>query len=497
MARDLARNSLSVLLLLAVALAMLVPALHASFRSDHHSARAFFYSALILMVLGGFVAIVQRGRPAPRDPARSLLGVLVLSYGILPLAMLLPLAQALPDQPLLDLWFEMVSAYTTTGATLFDPGALAPSLHLWRALVGWMGGFVMLVAAGAILAPLNLGGWEVMSGRVPGRRMDGLTPNGAMQDPTLRLMAQARQVLLLYSGATVLLWLGLSLAGERGLVAFCHALGGISTSGISPIGGLQGAAAGRWGEICLMLAAGTALSRRAWPGIPSLARPSPLWRDAELRLASAVLAGTVIALALRYGIWGAPIGDLAAAGRSLWGALFTATSFLTTTGYVSADWAQTGRATGLATPGLLLAGLAIMGGGIATTAGGVKLLRIHALFRHGAQEMDRLIHPHAVAGPGLPREGAFVAWIAFMLFALSIAVGLAALTLAGEGFDQALALTLSALTTTGQLAGMVHAPLAYPDLAGATKLILGGLMVLGRLELLALLVLLMPGRGQR
>ena len=79
-------------------------------------------------------------------------------------------------------------------------------------------------------------------------------------------------------------------------------------------------------------------------------------------------------------------------------------------------------------------GLAMFGGGVATTAGGVKLLRVFALFKHGQREMERLVQPSSIGGAGqlarrFRRQGAFIAWIFFMLFAISIAAVTALLAL--------------------------------------------------------------------
>ena len=120
-------------------------------------------------------------------------------------------------------------------------------------------------------------------------------------------------------------------------------------------------------------------------------------------------------------------GNSASRSAALWGGLFTALSFLTTTGFVSADWDAAQGWSGLPTPGLILMGLAMFGGGVATTAGGVKLLRVYALYKHGRREMRAAGPPAAPIGGGrssrrrIRREGAFIAWIFFMLFALSIA----------------------------------------------------------------------------
>ena len=133
----------------------------------------------------------------------------------------------------------------------------------------------------------------------------------------------------------------------------------------------------------------------------------------------------------------------------------------------------------------------------------MKLLRVYALFRHGERELERLIHPNSVGGSGqsarrLRREGAYLAWIFFMLFALSIAIFVAALALVDIPFEPALILTLSALTTTGPLAGVAATdPIAIVDLSRTAKVILAAAMVIGRLELLAILVLIAPDSWRR
>jgi trk system potassium uptake protein TrkH len=173
-------------------------------------------------------------------------------------------------------------------------------------------------------------------------------------------------------------------------------------------------------------------------------------------------------------------------------------SFLTTTGFESAGWAQAQVWSGLSTPGLMLAGLAVIGGGVATTAGGVKLLRVYALYRHGEREMERLVHPNSVGGSGviarrLRRQGALVAWIFFMLFAMSIALVMLALSLTGLNFETTTVLAVSALSTTGPLAGIAaETPISWAGLGGAAQVILAAAMVLGRLETLAIIALLNP-----
>lgn len=481
----------------------LVPAIYALGVDDHEHARDFLYSALILLILTAMLGIATAAY-LPRDPARSHLAALVLAYAFLPFALALPLMEALPDTSLVNAWFEMVSAFTTTGATVYPPDRLAEAVHLWRATVGWFGGFLIILAAYAILAPLNLGGTEVSSGRVPGRGAVGTAQVARTADPAIRLTRFALMLFPAYGSITLLLWCGLLLLGENGISALIHAMGTLSTSGITGSIAFQDASSSAAGELLIFLCFVFAITRRALPGVRLAENRRPLLQDPELRLAALLVLTVTLVLFLRHWFIATDTADDAAQVLpSFWGILFTATSFLTTTGYVSSHWQTAADWSGIGTPGLVLLGLAIMGGGTATAAGGVKLLRVYALLRHGERELERIIHPSSIGHGGpearrLRQEGAQFAWVFFMLFASSIAVVAALLLLAGVGFEQTMVLAIAALTTTGQLAELGAAqPIAYQDLSDPVKIILGVAMVVGRLETLALLALILPSRGRR
>jgi len=142
--------------------------------------------------------------------------------------------------------------------------------------------------------------------------------------------------------------------------------------------------------------------------------------------------------------------------------------------------------------------VALIGGGVATTAGGVKLLRVYALYLNGQREMERLVHPNSVGRAGarsrrIRRQGAFVAWIFFMLFAMTLALVTVVLSAFGLEFEQATILAIAALSTTGpltQIAG--EAPIALNLIAPGAKLVVCAAMVLGRLETLAIIALISP-----
>jgi len=490
-----------VILLGIAALTMLLPAAHAAVDRQFHIARAFFYDSVVLLLLAGFIGMAMANRP-PRFSARNHLSVLVGTYAVLPVALALPLLQSVPGITLWQAWFEMLSAFTTTGATLFAPEALAPTLHLWRALVGWLGGFYILVMAMAVLAPLNLGGVEVATGRNPGRDTTLATPIKRIADPAQRITYYALMLLPAYGGLTLALWVGLLMAGETGLVALCHAMATLSTSGISPIGGLDGSASGRVGEVLIAVFLLAAVSRRLLPVLSGLERPI-LAYDPELRSAGVILLVVVLAIFAMQGIGAVEAMQAEAALHIVWGALFTGLSFLTTTGFVSPDWTGSQVWSGLHTPGLVLLSLALIGGGVATTAGGVKLLRVYALFRHGQNELERLIEPSLVGGRGqdarqMRGEGAYLAWIFFVLFAMSIGGVTALLTLCAMDIEPALVFALSALTNTGPLSLIaMPQPVEWATLDPVPQAVLAAAMVLGRLETLAVLAFLAPDSWRR
>ena len=128
-----------------------------------------------------------------------------------------------------------------------------------------------------------------------------------------------------------------------------------------------------------------------------------LRRDKEVNLM--LICVTVIPILLFIRHWSSAFeiseqADAGAAFGALWGGVFMVLSFLTTTGFESEYWSTSRSWSGLGTTGLILMGLAVMGGGIATTAGGVKLLRVYALYKHGVRELQRLSFPSSVVGSG-------------------------------------------------------------------------------------------------
>ncbi len=493
---------LFLLLVGVVSASMFVPSIYALVVRDLEASRAFFYSGLLGITAFMMIGVAHAGRTTSSHGALGPLMSLFSAFVFLPILLAIPFVEAMPNTQFLHAYFEMVSAITTTGATMFrDPDRLNDTLDLWRAQVGWMGGLLMWVAASAILAPLHLGGFEVTAQAEPGRRelqgSNRMTP----VDPRRRLIRVVRTLAPIYAALTLLLWMLLLANGEAPLIALCHAMSVLATSGISPIGGVQTSETGVTGEAVMLMFMLFALSRLTFSKDTVTATQGGLFTDPEFRIGIIVVLGVPIVLFVRHFL-GAydveSIKDISQGAYAFWGAIFTVMSFLTTTGFVSEHWSEAQSWSGLATPGLILMGLALIGGGVATTAGGVKLLRVFALYRNGVREMEQLVHPSSVSSAGtagrrLQSNGAFIAWIFFMLFALSLAGVTLLLSLAGTDFEQALVLSVATLSTTGPLTEYAaDAPIKLIELSLTAKGILCGAMVLGRLETLAIIALLTP-----
>ena len=499
------RQPLMVILLGLGGLAMLIPAGHAVVAGQFRVARAFGQSGVLLGVLALLLALALTGfRPA--NVARSHLAQLAGGFLLVPLALALPLWQLLPELSLVDGWFEMVSCLTGTGATLIDPLAVPPTLHLWRGLVGWGGGLLALVAAVAVLAPMTLGGFEVLSRSEAGRGAGGAIKGRAaavpqiarIVDPSERMRRHAGQIAPAYAALTLALWLALTLAGDGALVALIQAMAVLSVSGIvaQPVG--VALASGWVGEGLMAGFFVFALTAAALPGAHRRLPGKGLGHDREFRLALLLALLLLALLAARAMMVPATL-------PALWGGFFTALSFLSGVGLVSAGWEAAPG--GSLLPWLLLAALALIGGGVATASSGMRLLRCDAMLTHARHEAERLVHPHAVgsAGPGardLRRQGGQGAWIFALLLILSLAVAMLGLTLVGVGLEPALALSVAALTNVGPLAavaavGPAGGALAWAALPVGGKLMMMAAMLVGRLESLTLIALLAPAVWRR
>lgn len=479
-------------------LSMLIPAGIALHLGNDVESRVFFYYGIIVLLISSFVAIATWKRRPGKNLAKRRLVSLLAVFVMLPVLLAVPVYDLLPEYGFVSHYFEMVSCLTTTGATIFgESGNASLAIHFWRSQVAWSGGFLIWLSAIAVMEPLNLGGFEVVGTTF--RRVGSGISKTSDSVVANRLANYARSLLPLYAGATAVLWIILVFAGEGWIGGLIHAMSTISTSGIQYRDFGAGEANSFAIELVVFLFLFLAATRLVY-GVDRDTTPvlRPL-RDPELKFAIFCALALPLALVLPQLISEPSMeARMASALRAYWGSAFTIVSFLTTTGFESAWWYDAKQFSGLQAPELLLIGLACAGGGVATTAGGIKLLRIYALYEHGLREMNKLTRPSSIGGAGasarrMRREGAYIAWIFFMLFVLATAATMMVLSVFGLDFETSLALAVSSLATVGPLAETaIGGTFSYGDLGTGTKIALATTMVVGRLELLAVIALLNP-----
>jgi trk system potassium uptake protein TrkH len=389
----------------------------------------------------------------------------------------------------LDAYFEAMSGFTTTGASvLTDVEGLRHSLAIWRQFTQWLGGMGIIVLFLAILPRLRVGGRQLLETELPGPEIEPLAAS---------IRATARRLWLLYIGLTVLQALILAVLGwtkidERmdAFEAVAHAFTTLPTGGFSTEARSIEAfgAATQWVIVIFMVVAGAnfaltyqALIRR---------NPRPLARDEELRLYLALLTGGSLLLVAE--LWGE---GLYAGEEAIRQSVFQAVSSMTTTGYASADFNEWTLLAAVAIVGLMLAG-----GSAGSTAGSVKVVRHLLIGRILRRELDQTVHPELVAPIRLNRtivdERTLRALLAFVLLYVGLfALGTLALMIdaARVNLDlrviDAVAASATTLGNVGPAFGFAGPMGSFEPFSDISKVTMIVLMWLGRLEIIPVAVL--------
>jgi len=483
-------------------LSMLVPAFHAYHLGIYSEARPFFYSSVLFLLLAVMLGLSIKKGSSKIAPIRPVL-FLAASYVLLPVMLAVPLSEILSQVTFIDLYFEMVSSLTTTGATSFDSGyLLSEPIHLWRALVGWIGGFLFLLIAFSVLAPLNLGGFEIFR---ESSLITGVFKSVDSKNYNERLFRHGKKLFPLYLIATVVIFILLLICGNRAFDSLCLAFSAVSTSGILPYNDSNYLNVNGLSQLVISFILISSLSHIFLVNTQQKIIKR-LKSEREIRVALIVILSVLAFLSgwrmATYHSSPAEVFYLDEFSRELGAGLFTILSFITTTGFLtsSADKLISGMSGSV--PFLILAGLSLIGGGVATTSGGIKLIRIYTLFKHGKHELSKLSHPRSVNSYSsshrqISHEGAFYAWIFFMVFALTGGFLILILSFFDVDFKDAVAISISILTTTGPLAPVILNDFSYGSLSEVVKVALAIAMIIGRFEILVFIGLLNLGAWER
>jgi len=456
-------------LLFAVGLLMLVPAAVALGLGQSAAAGTLAAAAIASIAL----AAALRRIPAPeRIQTNEAMVVAASIFVLAPLGAIAPFMLS-THMGFMDALFEAVSAVTTTGLTTLTSLDGQPESFLFtRAWMQWYGGLGIVTLSVALLGSAGLAARRLV---VPGTEVDPLPES---------IRARARHAIIVYSGLTLFGVLAIAAAGATPFDGLLHALAAVSTGGFSSH---DGSLADLGGWPAQAVAVGLGLCGAVSLPLYHRVRRNGLRvsaADVELRalVTGCFVLSVLLGLALIFE------SDIAPA-RALRSAPLLATSAQTTTGFTPLPVADLGP-----TAKLLLIGSMLTGGSLGSTAGGVKLLRVLIAFRLIQWAVSRArLAPHAISEPRLAGESLRSneiqqALVIFLLFLLI--VGTSWLPFVASGYDplDSLFEVVSAAGTVGLTTGISRSELEAP-----LKLILCGDMLLGRVEIVALLVVLSPG----
>ena len=413
--------------------------------------------------------------------------------------LLVPAFGALPflfgDVPQLsgpvDAYFESVSGFTATGATvLTDIEALDRSMLFWRQLSHWLGGMGIIVLAVAVLPRLRIGGRQLLQSELAGPT--------EIERFSETVRETARHLWSLYVGLTAVAVLALALVGWTGLDpamslfdAVAHALSVIALGGFSS----QNESAAAFGPVTqylllgFMLVAGINFLRLYRILVQRHVRV--LARDEEVRLYAlfVVLASGLVVLELFA-------GGFASGEAAIRHGVFQAVSIMTTTGFGTADYNAWGP---LATLTLLL--LMFVGASAGSTGGSIKVVRHLLLFKIVRRELEQTIHREVVvpvrASGTVVDERALRSTVVFvLLYLITFALGALVLVVDAQrvGADitafEAIGASAACLGNVGPAFGFAGPFGSYAPLSDLSTAVLTGLMWLGRMEIIPVAVLL-------
>ena len=450
-----------------------------------------FLGAGSIMVTIGVLLERLTGRHALVGPREGYL-IVALTWLVAGLFGMLP--YLLSGEPQLrnpvDAYFEAMSGFTTTGATvLTDIDALPRSLLFWRQLTQWLGGMGIIVLALAVLPRLRVAGRQLFEAEVPGPETEPMLA---------RVRDTARRLWALYIAFTVLLATVLAVTGwsgadprMNGFNAVAHALTTMPTGGFSPenAGIAAFAPVTQWVIAAFMLIAGAnyALMYR---GIVQH-QLSAFRRDEELRAYLALVVVIAGGMALTLDAEGVFTGEAAARH-----AAFQTISIMTTTGYASADFA-----TWPALLAMTIVGLMFIGGSAGSTSGSVKVVRHQLMAKLLGREIRTTISPELVQPlrlGGRPVEERTLRAIAtFVLIYIGVFVLGAALIAADSAWRgtqlsvlDAIAVAATTLGNVGPGFGSAGPLGSFEGFSNLSTSVMIVLMWIGRLELIPVLVLL-------
>ena len=434
------------------------------------------FSALITLLTGFILLIATRNHKDEKTTSRDGVYVVCISWLVLSLFGAMPylLSKSVPN--FTDGFFEALSGFTTTGATIMTQiESLPKDILLWRSMTQWLGGLAIIVFTVAILPYLGMSGMQLFVAEINGINYDKLHP---------RIMHTVRRIWGLYLFFTLLETLLLYFGDMDFYDAICHSMSTISSGGFSTRTESIGAFS-NYSQVVVsvfMVLSGCNFSLL----LLSLSWKSfALFKNQEFRnfllyiLIISIGIGLVLVFVCQMSF-----------GNAFRQSFFSVISSLTTTGFFVGNYTVW--------PSFLwivLFLLMFIGGCSGSTSGGVKIFRHLIFVKNSVLELKRIIHPNAVlpvkvnekaiSTGGVNKNLSFI----FIYFLVFIA-GSIILLFTGADFNTAIGASVAALSNVGTGIGQVGPGGTYVAFTLGSKWVLMLLMLLGRVELFSLITLL-------
>ena len=443
----------------------------------HHGLYAFSmpFSALITLLTGVILVIATRRHKNEKTTSHDGVFIVCFSWLVLSLFGAMPylLSKSVPN--FTDGFFEALSGFTTTGATILNNIEAVPKdILLWRSLTQWIGGLAIIVFSIAILPYLSMSGMQLFISEMNGITYDKLHP---------RIFHTVWRIWSIYLFFTLLETVLLYFGDMDLYDAVCHSMTTISSGGFSTRTASIGAFS-NYSQVVVsvfMVLSGCNFSllllSLTWKSFTIL-------KNQEFRtylyyiIAASVAIAMVLIFAAHHSF-----------GTSFREAFFSVISAMTTTGFFVSDYT--------AWPAFLsvvLFLLMFIGACSGSTSGGVKIFRHIIFVRNSTLELKRIIHPNAmlpvkVNGKAISTSGVYKNTTFIIIYFLIFIIGGILLLFTGSDFDTAIGASVATLGNVGTGIGKVGPGGSYVGFPLFDKWVLMLLMLLGRVELFTLITL--------
>ena len=454
---------------------------------------SILYASLVCLFLGSIIMLFSKN---PSKVINRRDGYLIVVFGWLTMVLsgTLPYIFTETINNIPDLIFETMSGYTTTGSSIIsNVESLPESIIFWRSMTHWLGGMGIIVLAIAILPLLGIGGMQLFSAEAPGSGISGdkIHP---------RISNTAKRLWFIYIGLTFAETLLLNFAGMSLFDAINHSMSNIATGGFST----KNDSLSYWNSmpsvqyiiIFFMVLAGTNFLLIY---LSIIGKFKKLISNTEfiwflVLICFFVMVTTIIlnsSVDLNSTNFDHPqvFGKLEASFRH---ALFQVVAVITTTGFVTGDFA--GWSPFLT---MLFFGLMFFGASSGSTSGGIKISRHLILIKNGFLEFKRSLHPNAILplryNHSVVKKEVVVNILAFfMLYLILFIVGAAVLSTQGLDFISSIGGSAASIGNVGPALGSIGPSFNYEQITGFAKIWCSFLMLVGRLELFTILIVFTP-----